>query len=298
MMTKQWRHAALMMLGWVVVIGGAVTWMSGCGKLLALNDPCATADDCPAPWVCCNELRLPNGDPVPQCEERTQCVSWMPLLVEGNPCGRTQSGSVDEQCRADLECCATTLTCAQPGQCPEAPTPPAEGGSGAQCGADLDCGEGEICCSIDYVDRDGVCSTVAECASGDLPTPPLECEDGSGSVCGDVCVDLQSDDTNCGTCGVRCPLSQACVEGVCVSRQQTCTAPFVDCNGDPSDACETNTDTNFLNCGGCNNVCPTSYPGGSDLGCRDGACDYLCNGGFHDCNGDPADGCESTTRCR
>ena len=248
--------------------------------------------------MCCNELRLPNGDPVPQCEERSQCNSWMPQLVEGNPCGRTRSGSVDEQCREGLECCATNLTCAQPGQCPEAPVPPAEGGSGEACGADPDCSEGEICCNINYVAREGSCSTVSECVSGDVPAPPVVCEDGMGTLCNDVCVDVQTDDDNCGECGQRCPTNNSCVAGRCESDQAACAAPFFDCNGDPSDGCEANTDTNFLHCGACNNACPTSYPGGSDLGCRDGACSYLCNGGFHDCNGEPTDGCESTSPCR
>jgi hypothetical protein len=38
------------------------------------------------------------------------------------------------------------------------------------------------------------------------------------SVCGNSCVDIQTDPQHCGTCGVACTANQDCVNGVC---QQT-----------------------------------------------------------------------------
>ena len=269
-----------------------------CGDIAAIGESCDKAQDCPAPWVCCNELRLPDGDPLPVCEEIGKCVTYMPIMAEGQPCDRLPGQtSLDEQCRVELECCQDTLTCAAPGQCPAPPADPPATGSGLACANDTECAGGELCCGIAFRIRSGACTTVAQCLSGDIPIPDPTCTGGQ-QLCNGACIDTLSDDLNCGTCGQRCSGGTFCDQGVCESKQLACVAPFVDCNGDPSDNCETDTDRNRVNCGACGNVCPMSYRGGSDLGCRQGVCAYVCNGGFHDCNGSPVDGCESTMRCR
>lgn len=44
--------------------------------------------------------------------------------------------------------------------------------------------------------------------------------------CGGLCLDVQSDDENCGACGNACDTGFACVQGDCAS---TCTAPTLTC---------------------------------------------------------------------
>ena len=42
----------------------------------------------------------------------------------------------------------------------------------------------------------------------------------SATLCGEACVDVQSDKNNCGGCGVSCSANQACAAGVCVGSGQ------------------------------------------------------------------------------
>ena len=54
-----------------------------------------------------------------------------------------------------------------------------------------------------------------------------------------VCVDLQSDTSNCGACGTVCPAvpgaASTCQSGAC---SFACQAGFLECNGQPGDGCE------------------------------------------------------------
>jgi hypothetical protein len=71
------------------------------------------------------------------------------------------------------------------------------------------------------------------------------------------CTDVGSDRENCGACYHSCPYATAhsaptCTYGMC-GRQ--CAKGWADCNGNPVDDCEVNTDSDPRNCGGCGNVC-------------------------------------------
>ena len=49
--------------------------------------------------------------------------------------------------------------------------------------------------------------------------------------------------------------------------------------------------TSARHCGRCNNVCERRP--NAEAPCVDGVCTFACRFGFLDCNGDPADGCET-----
>lgn len=67
-------------------------------------------------------------------------------------------------------------------------------------------------------------------------------------------MDIDTDQYNCGACGVGCSTLNAansvsaCKYGVCVTE---CNDGFADCNNSKLDGCETNTNSDPRNCGGC-----------------------------------------------
>ena len=92
-----------------------------------------------------------------------------------------------------------------------------------------------------------------------LCNPPCS---GNQTCCVNVCVDLQNDPTNCGTCGYHCNQGEFCVSGHCqLCGGVTCGEGEICCN----DSC-TNIMTDELNCGGCGKIC------NPDENCLDGHC--------------------------
>ena len=78
-----------------------------------------------------------------------------------------------------------------------------------------------------------------------------------------------------------------CVSNACVL---VCEPGRGDCNGDPSDGCETAL-RSPLHCGACATAC--SAPAHAVSRCGDAGCAFSCEPGFGDCDGDPANGCEA-----
>ena len=69
-------------------------------------------------------------------------------------------------------------------------------------------------------------------------------------------VNIRTSVADCGTCGTVCAhmnTRDTCASGVCV--QGPCVAPFVDCDGEPTNGCETDPRTDINHCGRCNNPC-------------------------------------------
>lgn len=63
-----------------------------------------------------------------------------------------------------------------------------------------------------------------------------------------------------------------------------------DCDGDPTNGCETDVSANTSHCGFCGNVCApvaNGYPV-----CDKGTCKVACNTGFDNCDANPTNGCE------
>ena len=120
------------------------------------------------------------------------------------------------------------------------------------------------------------------------------CPTGQSFCSGGVCVDLATSPNNCGSCGNACSFPNAtggCSGGACVVA--ACNVGYADCNGKKADGCETSLTADVNNCGGCGVVCPASANGSA--ACEDGNCIVAaCNPGYGDCNGNPADGCETS----
>ncbi len=83
--------------------------------------------------------------------------------------------------------------------------------------------------------------------------------------CGGQCIDLASDEANCGACGVSCGASSVCVNGACqcgfgqIQCGTNCITPSVD----------------PLNCGACGNVCGIGTNAGKPF-CVSGGCIAAC----------------------
>ncbi len=99
----------------------------------------------------------------------------------------------------------------------------------------------------------------------DIVRPPSDtgaeggCATGQ-TMCGNTCVDTQSDNSNCGTCRTSCPTGVGCAAGSC-----SCMAPRLACAGSCVEA-----QSDPMNCGRCGRVCPMGQM------CVAGACTLRC----------------------
>ena len=71
-----------------------------------------------------------------------------------------------------------------------------------------------------------------------------------------------------------------------------CPPLMGDCDGDPSNGCETDFGTDVDHCGGCGRAC--GGPNTVSSSCIFGQCTLGCEAFFGDCNCDPFDGCETS----
>jgi len=93
-----------------------------------------------------------------------------------------------------------------------------------------------------------------------------------------------ADVLNCGACNNVCGQAngtRSCDAGVC---KIACSVGYGNCDNVNSNGCETSTNTDVNNCGGCGTVCP-AIPNGT-AGCLVGVCGVAsCNSGYHLDNG-------------
>ncbi|MBI5534207.1 MAG: hypothetical protein HY898_15900 [Deltaproteobacteria bacterium] len=245
----------------------------GCGPC---NDGIScTLDECQG-TVCTHKVG-PNSGPT-ACPTGTTCD-----LLKG--CIAATACTTDDQCVAQLgsDACKTGIKCdPQSHVCTYKPLdkdqdsfPPVVCG-GTDCDDDNPAifkGAIEVCDGKDN-DCDGktdvgaTCSGLQTCTAGACSCPPA-------NTCGADCIDKQTSDLHCGTCGNACPSAAHCQAGACV-----CTAGAAICSGLCVDL-----DNDPNNCGSCNAKCAAGYA------CQNKTClctKTPCNGACIDTASDPA----------
>lgn len=148
------------------------------------------------------------------------------------------------------------------------------------------CSGNETC-----VIEDTTCFAVqGQCVAGmcvfDAKMAGAPCDDGDACTEGDTCDGF-------GTCGgseVMCAVDNgagSCVDGTC--EDLACDGGYADCNGDFMDGCEAQLGTQG-HCEGCYDDCAAGpHASGS---CAGGSCDFSCDAGWGNCDGDWDNGCE------
>lgn len=100
-------------------------------------------------------------------------------------------------------------------------------------------------------------------SAGSFDSKGEPCQRGLTS-CNGVCVNLQSESTNCGSCGTTCIAPAVCANGSCST---ACVAGFQKCGAD----C-VNVATDSAHCGSCEKTCDAGVPCfGGVCGCPEGA---------------------------
>lgn len=284
-----------------------------------LGDPCVDTSaigDCRLGRLVCG-----SDSPTPQCEARAPA----PETCDGND--EDCDGRVDEtfdrstdpaNCGACGVACGPEEMCCG-GVCADTRASSSHCGACAADGGAI-CGPSEVCCG-------GSCADAASCGScmDDCAAMGREC-------CIGACVDTDSDESNCGGCGLACGAGQLCCAGICVGSDpshcgqscSTCTAGSELCcagacvaiDNDNCNACGFSCSTgdccasgcvdlaaDSSNCGGCGMPCPSGQGCSQSHCCPTGQtwCDALggCRDLASDSNscGSCGNSCGAGSRC-
>ncbi|MBL8602616.1 MAG: hypothetical protein JNK72_11900 [Myxococcales bacterium] len=203
---------------------------------------------------------LPSND---TCAAAQHCDPMMFVCVDG--------------CRSDEGCAVPVV---DGGSVADAGVPRAvcdtQNNRCVECNTDAQCPSGRLCRGQQCV---AGCNTERPCPTGE-------------TCCAGACIDTRSNTAACGACGNTCALANAapvCADGRCAVA--SCNGTSGDCDNNASNGCETDLSTSLAHCGTCGRAC--NFPNAQGA-CAMGSCAITrCNEGFADCDGNPANGCET-----
>jgi len=194
----------------------------------------------------------------------------------------------DDQCPAG-QVCGSTAACV-PGCTPQRACPNSEACCEGLCrGTATDvihCGACGRSCTV----ANGAPGCVAGACTVAACNPGFD--DCDGNAANGCETNTTTSSTHCGACNRACTAganaTAACTEGRCTIR---CATGFDDCDGDPTNGCETDTRTTPSHCGACGTTCAAGP--NAVATCAMGRCGTTCAAGFGDCDANAANGCEA-----
>lgn len=226
--------------------------------------------------VCSEGLGDCNAEQGDDCEvdltsDPDNCGSCGGLCVVANGVGRCEDGEcVIDGCTAPFDDCT--------------------GGYADGCESNTEtslahCGGCGDACSVAH--GEGRCDA-GDCKIRSCSAPYDDC---SGGVADGCETNLSTSQTNCGGCGsagVNCNTlydnaSATCTDQTC--ELDECEPDFDNCDGDLSNGCERNLQTDEAACGSCDTVCAQAH---AQNDCNDGACNPICQSGWARCGSTPA----------
>ncbi len=266
------------------------------------------------PDLDCNKDADPLAeDYVEKSECWGQCFDLASDAMNCGQCGNAcEEGHVCDQSECHLVCAEGLMECGD--KCVDIKT------DNGHCGGCFNACETYEKCGYDAETGTSSCEAVElDCNEGAEEGAPVK------TNCWGTCADLNSDEANCGACGHACEEEEVCYNGSCIAKtacepgKDMCFGTCVDlmndvqncgkclnscgagnecyngtCRQDCGDLARCNevcidTQTSVHNCGTCGNECAAGQA------CVGGTCQ--CAAGYSDCDGNPVNGCESTTQC-
>jgi hypothetical protein len=243
----------------------------GCGTLCSSQSGTAQCNNGTCGIVCLNGFADCNGVASDGCEVNlnttvTNCGTCGKVCDNTNGTATCSGGACGIQCQAGFANC--------------------DGNVANGCEIDLKNDEtncnscGKVCNSTNGL---GIC-TAGAC--GILCNPGFaNCDNVVQNGCE---INVKTDHDNCGTCGSICNAQATCQSGAC--NIGSCPAGTGNCDNNAANGCETNVTSSTANCGSCGTVCAAVNGTNS---CANSACSPSCNGGFGNCDGNGANGCEA-----
>jgi hypothetical protein len=186
-------------------------------------------------------------DAAPRCKRVDQACQTSADCCPGNlGNGNVWCASAGKKGKICQACPSGTVACN--GGCVDKTTDTNCSGCGIACGGGTHCTNGACTCPSATTLCGGKCVNTAtdngncgacghgcfggtSCLNGLCQCPAGQhlCADGACYVCcpgltkcGDICVDTQTDEANCGTCGETCRDGDGCVAGECACNEESC----------------------------------------------------------------------------
>ncbi len=270
--------------------GGGLPATGHCNVATRSCVACVTDEHCPSGMLCVGNVCVSGCTASRPCPGATACCSGACVDVVSNV---ANCGACDRRCAAPnaTSACQNAMcaigACISPfADCDRVPSNGCEvdtlsdtlhcGACGTPCAtrphAASACAGGrcEYACDAGWADCDGVADNGCE-------------------------VDLRHDVSHCGACTTACNPpngAPACLDAMCAVA--ACAGGYGDCDGNPTNGCETDLSTTVAHCGACATACaarPNAFPG-----CLGGTCATSCVMGFQDCDGVASNGCEVDVR--
>ena len=192
-------------------------------------------DDCGGTCTDLSSDRSHCGDCATACTvgegcDDGECITDCTPDCTGRECGDDGCGSSCGECEVGLVCdveghcgCGDDALDCGDGVCVDPQTDPDNcGGCGTVCGDDESCVDGSCSCLPSCGDRecgdDGCGGTCGTCGDDRLCGSGGQCLClGALDECDDECVDVRTDESNCGTCGHECLVYEQCLGGACTT---------------------------------------------------------------------------------